>query len=173
MVDTFLHDCLESLQRVCPFEIMVRTDENGATLMGSRAHSLGHLLLCFYLHIHISCTGLDGTYQPLFRYLHGLDLAALLRQSLKSGLRSSHFSHAACSYQRHIRRKYFLSISGRKITPVQTDFSHLTLLQCLKYLSGCLILYCCTNHILNLQAATRLPLPPCHGLPHLLLHAEG
>ena len=105
MIDTFLHHGLERLQRISTLDIVVRTDEYRTVFMSGCTHTLRHLLLRLYLHIHISRPCLDGTHQPLLGDLHGLDLTALLRHLRICQLLLSHLRDAACRHQRNIAGK--------------------------------------------------------------------
>ena len=149
VIDTFLDYCLQSLKRIRALEIVVRTDEDSAVLVGRSAHSLGHLLLGLDLHINISRASLYGPYKPLFRHLHGLYPAALLRQILQRRFFRRNLAYAAGRHQRHIRGKEFFDLPCCQVTSVETDLRHLTLIQSLIYLLQGTVLYGCTNHLLT------------------------
>ena len=114
--------------------------------MGGAADPLGHLLLRLDLHVHIACARLDGSDEPLFGDLHRLDLTCRVCQALQRRFILRHLSNTACSHQRHIGCEHILGVPRRKFAPVQTDLRHLTMLQSLKNLLYCLVLYRCTNH---------------------------
>ena len=70
--------------------------------MSCLTHPLGHLLLSLKLHVHISRTCLNRPYKPSLGNLHGLDHAALLRESLQGRFRRGHLADPACGHKRHI-----------------------------------------------------------------------
>ena len=61
VIDAFLHDGLESFERVGSLEVVVRPYKDRAVFVGRLPYPLGHLLLSLDLHIDISCTRLDGS----------------------------------------------------------------------------------------------------------------
>ena len=126
---------------------MIRSYEYSSIFMSRATYSLGHLLLSLNLHVHIARTCLDSPYKPLLCYLHRLYLTRRVCQALQRRLILSHLRYAACRHQWHIGSEHILGIPSRKFTSVQADFRHLAMLQNLKNLLCCLILYCCTNHI--------------------------
>ena len=147
MVDTFLHHGLERLEGIRALEIVERTDEDRAVLMGAGTHALRHLLLRLELHIDETGTRLDGPYEPFLRNLHSLYLSALLRQILQRRLSSGHLRYTAGRHQRHIGGKEFIDVGEAERASVQTYLRHLALFQSLIYLLQIPVLYGSTNHV--------------------------
>ena len=115
--------------------------------MCGAAYALRHLLLCLDLHVDESCAGLDGLDEPFFCNLHCLDLSALLGKFLQRRLCGCDFADAAGCYKRDVACEEFFCFLGGEGASVQTDFSHLTLLERFIYLLQIPVLYCCTNHV--------------------------
>ena len=117
--------------------------------MGCATDALRHLLLRLDLHVDISGTGLDGSYEPFLGHLHGLYLTALLREILQRRLLCSNLAYAAGCNERNVRGKKFCNLLWIKVTSVETDLSHLAAVQSIIDLLQGQVLYGSTNHFLT------------------------